>query len=633
MIVNPENWHYGYSQIQTDCRANDDGVAGSVLILSNADADAMCGARILSYMLRSDGISYHLLPCMSYSYMQKVLARKKADDVRAVVLLNIGASRNLTRLFDAVNTEEDQEESLLDPSTKIYVMDCRRPVHLANIHAGENVVVFWDGPAQNEDIPSDGDNLSGDDSSSSSEEEGDDDDSSSDGEEEFDEDLDEEGEENEFGGDGAQNHMQVDIEDDQNISKKDEHESDYDADKDEDDGDNGSKMMVGDDINGDDRSKDGSDNDVNENGDDSGSQQQQEEDHEQNQLPTLTPREMHNERRNRLRAYYSSGSFHGSPAAYVAYKVSTQLRFNEIGDLLWLACVGVTDAYLHSRLDVSGYAELAMFLRLRATSLFPNDMYHRVENTAYAEHLTGVGSDRRSNSQNLTKIGFSENGRILSESDYRFFLLRHTTLYKAMICSDFVSTRLQLHTKRGRERLQEFLAKIGMSLEECNQPFAFMKPGLIRRLPKQMREHAEEYNLQNFEYTGFFRVTGFRSLLSAADTSSAVTALLECDRPREISTTDESGIDDDREEAELLQSFNYAYDALNPNESGEGNSQGNLVNGGNLTGGTGLGAGIKLGKPTNIFDLCGMALHKQLHDLNLSSTLHFNSDGCPRKYN
>ena len=136
MILELEHWYLGYSQILVDCRANEDGTPGSALILCNADVDAMSAARILSYMLRSDGISYQLLPCMAFSHMHKILSKGKAQDVRAVILLNMGASRNLTNFFD--------REPFLDPSLKMYVMDSRRPVHLANVHAGDNVVVFWD---------------------------------------------------------------------------------------------------------------------------------------------------------------------------------------------------------------------------------------------------------------------------------------------------------------------------------------------------------------------------------------------------------------------------------------------------------------------------------------------------------
>jgi cell division control protein 45 len=150
-------------------------------------------------------------------------------------------------------------------------------------------------------------------------------------------------------------------------------------------------------------------------------------------------------------------------------------------------------------------------------------------------------------------------------------------------------------------KLQELLAKMGYPLEECKQPFAFMKPKLRRRLQTQIRDHAEEYGLENFEFTSFFRVTGYQSLLSASDTSYAVTALLEYDRP--VSGPKNQSAEEE-ELAESLQSFNLAFDALSKSEaaavtlnglSGEiGANLAGLVNGGNLSGATGLSAGIRL---------------------------------------
>ena len=87
------------------------------------------------------------------------------------------------------------------------------------------------------------------------------------------------------------------------------------------------------------------------------------------------PREMHRMRRKRLESYYTTGSFFGSPAAFIAYRLAMQLRFGDQSDLLWLACVGVTDAYLHARLDLSGYTALTMELRRLCLRLFPNDRY------------------------------------------------------------------------------------------------------------------------------------------------------------------------------------------------------------------------------------------------------------------
>jgi hypothetical protein len=105
--------------------------------------------------------------------------------------------------------------------------------------------------------------------------------------------------------------------------------------------------------------------------------------------------------------------------------------------------------------------------------------------------------------------------------------------------------------------------------------------------------------LENFEFTSFFRVTGYQSLLSASDTSYAVTALLECNPASGAGVAQSL----DAEEKEAVAAFNTAYDALNPNMAptvglagilNEGHDSSSLVNGGNLSGSTGIGSGIRL---------------------------------------
>ena len=129
----------------------------------------------------------------------------------------------------------------------------------------------------------------------------------------------------------------------------------------------------------------------------------------------------------------------------------------------------------------------------------------------------------------------------------------------------------------------------------------------------------QEYGLENFEFTSFFRGTGYQSLLSASDTSYAVTALLECENV----ATGSSFID---EEKEATDSFNIAYDALNPADSpnglgSEGNAASSLVNGGNLSGSTGIGAGIRLAKDTQ---MAIMSAARNLVDRNAITRLrHF----------
>merc|ERR1719162_2960803 len=77
-----------------------------------------------------------------------------------------------------------------------------------------------------------------------------------------------------------------------------------------------------------------------------------------------------------------------------------QLRFGDTPDLLWLACVGVTDAYLHGRLDVAGYGAVALDLRRHAGRLFPNGAVDRAGRTVYAEELE---SGERNHDGHLTR--------------------------------------------------------------------------------------------------------------------------------------------------------------------------------------------------------------------------------------
>jgi cell division control protein 45 len=433
------------------------------------------------------------------------------------------------------------------------------------------VVLFWD--QNNVEIPSDGDNLSGTESTTDE-----DDSSSEDGSEEssleaeFEQDLEEEEDDTQVPATARASPREDDADYDG------EDEDDDDAMDDEDDDDDRSTT----------RSKHAQKtNKADDTASMSGLDEQQE---QQEPEETLSPRELHRQRRDRLRLYYSGGSYYGVPASYVAFLLSTQLRFGQQGDLLWYATVGVTDAYLHARLDMYGYANLALSLRSHTLRLFPNDEYHRVGNAIFAEHLQGSSST----SLDLTHISVCEAGRVVCESDFLFFLLRHSSLYDSMVYSNAVSTKMQLWTARGLQNLQELLAKMGCPLEECRQPFPFMKPALRRTLRDKFLQHGEEYGLENLEFTSFKRVTGYKSFLSASDMAYAVTALLECDTPATMSI---SGKHD--EEQEALRAFNIAYDALATNSSttvilNEGHAVSNLVNGGDMSGNEGVGAGIRL---------------------------------------
>jgi cell division control protein 45 len=518
MLLEHEQWYLGYQKILKDCRRDKDNNNGSrtALLLCNADVDAMSSARILSYMLRSDGIHYQLLPCTCYSDLERQLTNMVSeggmDDVSSIVLLNFGATYNLTRLFG--------KKLLQDGAVTIYVMDCRRPIHLANVYSSKSIVVFFDSAQKQNEMPSDGDNLSGEEESSSSDDSDDDsdeDDSSDDDKGNEDDDDDDEVEANfddnvEGSGSGlgkekseitddttsstTTKHGEKDKIDDVDPSYNGEDEKEKEGNDDGDDDDDLNDKDDSSTTRESKRQKTNTDREQDNDGTSTTAADNDEDDDDDDESPQTTqqtkisPRELHSQRRNRLRKYYTDGSYFGSPAAFVAYNLATQLRYGEKGDLLWLACVGVTDAYLHSRLDMVGYAALAQKLSDLCVKLFPNNMYDRALNTVYAEDLIGKNNNINNSDQNKTKIALSENGRIFSEKDFRFFMLRHSSLLDSMQYSEYVCTRLQVYTKRGEQQLMEMLAKMGYPLDECRQPFPFMKPNLRRRLKEKLGTHA-----------------------------------------------------------------------------------------------------------------------------------------------
>jgi len=602
MILERDQWHLGYASLLRECRGSssttltndnnfNDGApqnlnlegipsqtVGRALLLVHPDTDAMATARILTYMLRADGVPYQMRPCLGWERLKNVLCKvgvlppnnnndedgteedenddeegimnyiENETDIRAVVLMNMGANRNLSKLFR--HTQSQQEGTTQDSlgmsgplnnnsgkNIKCYVFDCHRPYHLANVHAGKNVVLFNDRPFDDEELVSDGDNLSGDESSSSDESDDDDDsddedgeggggngrkrgESDSEGEQEFElEDDKSLGDKSEDGASDAEEGRESKRQrrDDGSVDPADDPAQDPEQRSSSPSGAGGRGGGRRDDLQD---SEDEGDDDYGTSKKDGGGRnnvldttavtadmtmldetfdtsvldqsqvdgQQQ----DQDQSNVVSFRELHRQRRNRIRLHYSAGSYHASPSAWTVYTLCRQLRFGDTPDLLWLACVGVTDAYLHGRLDVAGYGALTLDLKRHVGRLFPNELVDRVGRAVYAEELEADSSTSSElGGRAWTQIGLSENGRILSQQEYKFMLLRHTSLWDSLLHSNFVASKLQVWKNSGRQRLMEMLAKMGFPLDQCRQPWAFVGPGMRRRLNEKMADVSE----------------------------------------------------------------------------------------------------------------------------------------------
>lgn len=133
------------------------------MILVAVDVDALCASRSLTHMLRSDNLAYSLIPVSGYSHVTNILRSlgESNNDIHSIILINCGAIVNLANLLPWDR-----------PDLTCYVVDSHRPIHLANIHERERVYVLHDEEEDmdEENLPSDGEGLSGGESSDEEEE-------------------------------------------------------------------------------------------------------------------------------------------------------------------------------------------------------------------------------------------------------------------------------------------------------------------------------------------------------------------------------------------------------------------------------------------------------------------------------
>jgi len=489
MLLDKSYFDAAYNQILQGA-AEAEG-ACSVLIFVACDCDAMCCCRIFTSMMRSDNVSYKVKPVMGYAEIQQAgesLIQGNME-LRSIVMINCGGVVNMLKMIQ------------FEPHHRVYIIDSHRPVHLSNIHAHpEELVVFGDSSLTVEsEIPSDGEDLSGDESS--------------DGETLKDEDEGDDEEEEEDEERAAEDPLV-------NQESDDEEHAIQEIDK---------------------ENKPAGSKSTNVTMAQEGLVDSDEDSDVEKSKPSKKRRRLRREdlkkaRRQRIRKYYN-GSYHGAPSSYLAFETSLMLNKNR-NDLLWLAIVGLTDQYIHQRIDQDSYTEYVQ--------VFQNHVLTSNSDTTQ-EILTSEG----------IRVPASEEGKILAEKDYELMLYRHWNLYDSMYFSSYVASRLGVWRSQGRQTLEELLAKMGFSLQQCRQKFGYMNSNLKAKLRAQLEKYGEDYALGGILFDTFQRVVGYKGLMSASDVVYSITALLQSTK----SAAALSVTEDDEKEA-LIASFNQAYDAL-----------------------------------------------------------------------
>ncbi|KAK7271861.1 hypothetical protein RJT34_28105 [Clitoria ternatea] len=206
--------------------------------------------------------------------------------------------------------------------------------------------------------------------------------------------------------------------------------------------------------------------------------------------------------------YYRLGTFHGKPSGCLMYELAHFLRKNT-NDLLWLACISLTDQFLHERLSGERYEGGVMELE---------------------QHINSSGNLDVATSYTLkdgTKIRAPNSSQIVFEDQPRLMLLQEWNLYDSMVCSSYIATKLKTWSENGIKKLKLLLARMGFALADCQQKFQYMNVEVKRKMKQEFERFLPEYGLTDFYYRSFLRCYRYSSKISAADVVYGVTALLE----------------------------------------------------------------------------------------------------------
>ncbi|KAJ4978884.1 hypothetical protein NE237_009664 [Protea cynaroides] len=206
--------------------------------------------------------------------------------------------------------------------------------------------------------------------------------------------------------------------------------------------------------------------------------------------------------------YYSLGTFHGKPSGFLMFDLSHALRKNT-NELLWLACVSLTDQFVHERLTNERYQAGVM------------ELEQHINSSGNLDAITSVTL------KDGTKIRAPDASRIAYEDEPRLMLLREWNLFDSMLCSSYIATKLKTWSDNGLKKLKLLLARMGFALIDCQQKFQYMNLEVKRKMKDEFERFLPEYGLTEIYYRSFLRLHGYSSKVSAADVVYGVTALLE----------------------------------------------------------------------------------------------------------
>jgi len=201
--------------------------------------------------------------------------------------------------------------------------------------------------------------------------------------------------------------------------------------------------------------------------------------------------------RDKILFDYYEYAYYGSAAAVILYELAWKLS-KDNNDLLWWSIVGLTEQYMFSKIDREKYFEDAENLR---------------------EHVLRHNMSDEKSSVSCMSISYEE--------ELHLSLYRHWTIFDSFCNSQYTTCGLRLFTMKGKKKLHEMFADMGLPIVQCQQKFSSMDVELRNNVKEWIQNLSEKYGLEDLSYGSFVAQYGYKTKVCASDIVYSTTALLE----------------------------------------------------------------------------------------------------------
>jgi len=193
--------------------------------------------------------------------------------------------------------------------------------------------------------------------------------------------------------------------------------------------------------------------------------------------------------RKSIKFHYKSIEETSQPSSLYFFKLLCKLG-KESKTALWSTLVGITGMFTEDRINRKAFNQYMNYMRTYALNL----------DTRSAESSMDCISIKAAKSLNLC-------------------LYKHWTAYDSIVNTIEIAAIFKLFTDKGRDRLNEFLAKLGISLVESHQNFQVMDSKLRTIFDNIFQKHLPEcgYNVDDFFVQSFNAVMNYGYAVSSLD--------------------------------------------------------------------------------------------------------------------